>query len=274
MTNPRSPNPGSGRECDASSWSGFLDTFHDQRPGITAEILRSAVFEMATPYGWLVEAIPGTGAVVDVAYGNGPLAKLIGRRWIGTDRSESELTLGMAEHALPSVVSDAANLPFATNATDTVVCSMALHVTQPLPSVLAEIARVLRPGGQLVAIIPARHPLTLRDRWRYLSLIRILGDGLSSPNDQALRHLPELIGGAGLELVSDEFRRFEYPIESRAAAERFVSSLYLRDVTSARLDAAHRLAHRWVGTALGIPIHRFACASPTAGSAPVTLNQS
>ena len=259
MTTSGSPHPGGSREWDRSSWTGFLDTFHSQRPGITAEILQTSVSDKTTPYGWLVEEIPGTGAVVDVACGNGPLAKLIGPRWIGTDLSESELALGMSQHARPSVVSDAGALPFATNAADTVACSMALHVTQPLPSVLAEMARVLRPGGRLVAIIPARHPLTLRDRWRYLGLIRTLGDGLSTPNDQALNRLAELFGGAGLQLVSDDYRRFEYPIDSAEAAERFVSSLYLRDVSAARLDAANRLARRWVGTPLGIPIHRVVC---------------
>lgn len=181
MTAPRSPNPGRGRELDVASWSGFLATFHGQRPGITAAILEASVSDNATPYGWLVEALPGSGSVVDVACGNGPLAELIGPRWIGTDRSESELALVMAQQAGRSVVSDASSLPFATNATDTVACSMALHVTQPLPSVLAEMARVLKPGGRLVAIIPARHPLTLRDRWRYARLIRTLGDGLSAP---------------------------------------------------------------------------------------------
>ena len=274
MTPQGSPSRGRGREFDPSSWTRFLDTFHGQRPGITAQILEMSVSDNTTPYDWLVEAIPGTGTVVDVACGNGPLAELIGPRWIGTDRSESELALGMAQHARPSVVSDASSLPFPTNAAETVACSMALHVTQPLPSVLGEIARVLRAGGRLVAIIPARHPLTLRDRWRYLGLIRTLGDGLSTPNDRALSHLTELIGGAGLQLVSDEYRRFEYPIDSAAAAERFVSSLYLRDVTSARLDAANRLARRWVGTSLGIPIHRFVCTLRTVGSAPLTLNES
>ena len=273
MTTRGSPNPGGSRELDRSSWTGFLDTFHSQRPGITAEILQTSIADKTTPYGWLVEAIPGAGTVVDVACGNGPLAELIGPRWIGTDLSESELALGMSKCARPSVVGNAAALPFATNAADTVACSMALHVTQPLQSVLAEIARVLKPGGRLVAIVPARHPLTLRDRWRYLSLIRTLGDGLSTPNDQALNRLAELVAGAGLQLVRDEYRRFEYPIDSAEAAERFVSSLYLREVTSARLDAANRLARRWVGTALGIPIHRFVCTIPTVGAAPATLNQ-
>ena len=265
MTFPEPSNPDGSRGLGPSSWTHFLDTFHGERPGITAEILDRSIVDSASPYRWLVEAVSDTGTVVDVACGNGPLAALIGPRWIGTDRSESELVLGLAKHAQPLVISDAATLPFATGAADTVVCSMALQVTEPLSSVLAEIVRVLRPGGRLVATVPARHPLTLRDRWRYFGLIRTLRDSLSTPNDQALSRLPDTIRQAGLELVSDEVRRFEYSIDGTDAAERFVSSLYLRDVTVARFEAANKLARQWVGTPLGIPIRRFVCIFPTGG---------
>lgn len=251
---------------DSSSWTGFLDTFHDQRPGITEQILARSFADQLTPYQWLTGAVAETGTVLDVACGNGPLANLFGARWIGTDRSRSELACAIRNHAQPVVVGDATNLPFPTAATDTVVCSMSLQITEPLPVVLAEIVRVLRPGGGLVAIIPARRPLTLRDRWRYLALIRTLGDPFSTPNDRVLGHPRAVVEAAGLTLLSDDARRFRYRIDSRAAAETFVSSLYLRDVSPARVDAANKLVRRWVGTTLGVPIRRLVCIAATGGA--------
>lgn len=66
---------------------------------------------------------------------------------------------------------DAERLPFADASFDTVVCCELLeHVRNPL-AVIAEIVRVLRPGGYLVASSPAngfqehRYP---RDYWRLM----------------------------------------------------------------------------------------------------------
>jgi SAM-dependent methyltransferase len=57
----------------------------------------------------------------------------------------------------PSVVADAAGLPFADGAFDLVVAYMTLHDIDAMPRAVAEIARVLEPGGRLCMAIP--HPL-------------------------------------------------------------------------------------------------------------------
>ena len=274
MTDAAPSVPGRRREPPPRSWSSFLDAFHGERPGITAEILGRSHADGKTPYQWLVAAVPSTGNVVDVACGNAPLAPLLGARWTGVDRSLAELASGRSPQARRAALGDAAALPFADRAVDTVVCSMALQVMEPLQDVLAEIARVLRPGGRLVALVPARRPLTLRDRFRYLGLIRVLRDRISAPNDDALDRLPAVMREAGFDVVEDRCRRFAYRVEDPDIAERFVSSLYLRDVDTGRVEAANRRARRWVGTSLGVPIRRFVCVRPTDGSRPGPFSRS
>ncbi len=260
-------------------WDTFLDAFHREQPGITAEILGRSFADGITPYQWLTAAIPSTGTMIDVACGNAPLAALIGERWIGVDNSESELAVGQSQLARSSqpqqlVLGDASSLPLADGAVDIVVCSMALQVLGPLPIVLAELARVLRPGGLLVALVPARHPLTLKDRWRYIRLTRALHDGLLAPNDGELGRLAIVMGGAGFDVLDDEFRRFAYRLDDTTAAARFVSSLYVPHGNAERIDAANALARRWVGTSLGIPIRRFICIRTASCAASTVVSRS
>ena len=274
MTDAAPSVPGRRRKPPPRSWSSFLDAFHGERPGVTAEILGRSHADGNTPYQWLVDAIPPGGNVIDVACGNAPLAPLLGARWTGVDRSPAELACGRSPQARRVALGDATRLPFADRAVDTVVCSMALQVIEPLQDVVVEIARVLRPGGRLVALVPARRPLTLRDRFRYLGMIRALRDRISAPNDNALDQLPAVMREAGFEVVDDRCRRFAYRVDDPDIAERFVSSLYLRDVDARRVEAANRRARRWVGTSLGVPIRRFVCVLPTQGCVPPALSRS
>jgi SAM-dependent methyltransferase len=90
--------------------------------------------------------------VLDVGCGQRPWAELFGRAWcIGVDIG----TWG----SRPDVVATAAALPFAASRFDLVFSSQVLeHVPEPRP-VLAECARVLRPGGELVLSVPFYWPL-------------------------------------------------------------------------------------------------------------------
>jgi SAM-dependent methyltransferase len=70
---------------------------------------------------------------------------------IGVDASPD--MLAQARKRLPDVdfhEADLHRLPLADNAVDTVVCALALTHVPDLAAVLAEFARVLRPGGSLV----------------------------------------------------------------------------------------------------------------------------
>ena len=120
-----------------------------------------------TPYRWLARAVSSEARlVVDLACGSGPMSRELartGRTVVGLDVSADELSLAAERGPGPWLRADALRLPFADGSVDAVTSSMGLVVVQPLTEVLAEIARVLKPGGVLAAIAPAARPLAARD---------------------------------------------------------------------------------------------------------------
>lgn len=66
---------------------------------------------------------------------------------------------GLAETPIPQFsVADGGHLPFADHFFDVVVCSEVLEHIADYGAVLAEIKRVLKPGGQLVVSVPRQWP--------------------------------------------------------------------------------------------------------------------
>jgi len=210
------------------------------------------------PYGWVVDAV-GDGPVIDVACGDGPLApELAARGWVGLDLSHAELAAARRQGASRVALADVTSLPLAEGSAGSVVCSMALMLVQPLDRVLSEVARVLRPGGIFVALLPSRHPLRPSDTMRYARLLVALRKRrLVYPNDRALDDVGGLMGPHGLRLVDDQRRRFGCLITSPAVGVMCVRSLYLPDVEPARLAAGERVGRHWVGRELGLPLRRL-----------------
>jgi SAM-dependent methyltransferase len=223
----------------ATRWPEYLNGFHADRPGITEAVLSRARHEpTGDPYDWLLAAVPPSGLVLDVACGSAPLRpRLPHRAYLGVDASAAELAAAHGRGA-PLVRASATALPVAAAGVEVVVCSMALPVLTPLPAALAEIRRVLAPGGRMVAILPARRPLHPGDLPVLAGLLGALGRGLTYPNDRALTRLPALLETAGLRLETDQRRRFAYPLRSPADADRFLASLYLPDLSAGRRHAA------------------------------------
>ncbi|GAA1611188.1 class I SAM-dependent methyltransferase [Catellatospora bangladeshensis] len=101
----------------------------------------------------ILDGLP-VGTALDAACGTGRhgayLAEL-GHRVIGVDQSAEMLALAAVR--LPDadlIQADLAAIPLPDDSVDTVVCGLALAHVPDLGPVLAEFARVLRPGGHLV----------------------------------------------------------------------------------------------------------------------------
>lgn len=216
-------------------WGRYVEEFHDRHAGITERVLRHSTDHDGDPYDWLLAAVPAAGRVLDLACGSAPLWPRLGdRRYIGVDVSSAELAGARRAGAGPLVRATASALPLAAGSVDAVVCSMGLMVLTPLAEVLAEIGRVLTPGGVLVAMVPDRWPLRLADFAVVGGLLATLGGGLGYPGDPELRRLPGLLARAGLRLDGDERRRYVYRLLTRADADRLASSLYLPRLPSSR----------------------------------------
>jgi SAM-dependent methyltransferase len=106
-----------------------------------------------------------SGVALDAACGTGRFAEFLARRGhrvIGVDSSPE--MLAHARRRVPDGEFHAAELdrlPLPDDSVDVIVCALALVHVRSLPPVLAEFARVLRPGGDL--IISDIHPeLTTR----------------------------------------------------------------------------------------------------------------
>lgn len=115
---------------------------------MTAEVLERSTNNQWTPYQWLVEQLPSQGPVLDVACGDAPLAAMLGARWIGIDRSPSELASALARVDDGRMVrGEASALPFRSNSVGVAACSMALQILDPLDAVMTELRRIVCTGS-------------------------------------------------------------------------------------------------------------------------------
>jgi len=114
----------------------FLRDFHAARPGITSRAFaRSGIYER------FAAQIP-RGRILDLACGDGHLSRLLGA--VGVD---------ISPEAGPHVRARAQALPFANASFDAVVCHLAFMLFDDLEHAVAELARVLRPGGSFHALL-------------------------------------------------------------------------------------------------------------------------
>lgn len=253
---------------DEAGWDGYVQAFHATHPGITEDLLTRAYdATAASPYAWLASAVPA-GEVVDVACGSGPLVPLLGGRpgYLGLDLSPAELARARARGGRV-VRADASRLPLPDASRDAVTVSMALMLT-PLPATVCEAARVLRPGGTLAALLPVAGPLPWREalRWaRLLAALRVTG--LRYPGDALLADPAGLGRACGLAVASDETRLFTVRLRG-GDADLLVDSLYVPGVPEQRVEAARRVAHRWTGTDVTLPLRRVVWVSSRGAQPP------
>ena len=227
------------------SWKQYLADFHRERPGVTEAVLSRSLSGDHTPYRWLARAVsPDASVVLDVASGSGPMSRELaqpGRMVVGLDISEYELALAAERSGGPWVQGDAVALPFADGSVSAVTSSMGLVVATPLGNVLAEISRVLKPGGVLAAIAPALRPLGPRDI-RVLTRINTrLRTKPQFPAPVELAGFKKTLAAHGLRRVEDNRERYRFTIADRADAELMLSALYLPQTRWSRVEAAIEL---------------------------------
>ena len=196
------------RVPSAAEWVCYLGRYHHRHPGITEEVLCAATDSAGrSPYDWLLEPVAAEGLVLDLGCGSAPVARRLGRpaRYVGVDRSEAELRRARAAAPVAVVQGDARALPVADRTADAVVASMVLMVVTGVDGVLAEVARVLRPGGKLVATVPTRPDGDDPSSGLFAELLAALGQhGVRYPGSLD----PSGLTVFGLDLVDDVGGRF------------------------------------------------------------------
>jgi arsenite methyltransferase len=136
-------------------------------------VSRRLITAWQQPTEWL--NIPPGGIVLDVGSGPGNVTASLARAAgpdglaLGVDISEPMLARAVSAEAGPQVGflrADAQRLPLRDNTVDAVVSMAVLQLIPDPVAALAEMARVLRPGGRLAVMVPtAGRAATL---WRML----------------------------------------------------------------------------------------------------------
>lgn len=166
----------------------------------------------------------GVIRVLDVATGTGDLALELAHQGaplvVGAD-----LSLGMLQGAAGKIArdtraplvltqADAMCLPFADGSFDACTVAFGLRNMPDYQGAIAEMARVLRPGGRLVILemTPLRQPL-LRTAfsWYFDRIVPIIG-GLISGDRDAYRYLPRSVGAfPDVDTVATMMRAADLP---------------------------------------------------------------
>ena len=122
------------------------------------------LFHVAT-YEFAADRLPGTGRVLDYGCGTGYGAHLLaesGRTVVGVDVSQSAVRYAASRYmspllefrAVPPV--ESAPLPFGSGSFDAVVSFQVIEHVPSVDAYLAEVARVLAPGGVFLCATPDR----------------------------------------------------------------------------------------------------------------------
>ncbi|MEM9488008.1 MAG: class I SAM-dependent methyltransferase [Myxococcota bacterium] len=151
----------------------FLRRFHDSDPGVTARALaRGRIEDGRSSYEILADeaATDGsepsrgagsrTGVIVDLGCGDGHLLRcLLDRgfsagRVVGIDLSRGELArAGQCVPGARLICARAQRLPVAERSANWVLSHLAFVLMAPVEPVVAEIARILRPGGGFATVV-------------------------------------------------------------------------------------------------------------------------
>ncbi|MEO1060276.1 MAG: class I SAM-dependent methyltransferase [Actinomycetota bacterium] len=143
------------------------------------------------------DLLDGYERVLDVGTGDGQIARLLAARgqWVvGVDPTQAQLAYAAERAGGPAYVrAGAAGLPLADDSVDAVVACLVFEHVEDVDAGLAEVGRVLRPGGRFAFFL--NHPLlqTPNSGW--------IDDHVVDPPEQYWRIGPYLVEGTTIEEV-------------------------------------------------------------------------
>lgn len=112
-----------------------------------------------------------SGDLLDVGCGDKPYEPVFSGRvssYTGIECSASYSGSFNEASGKADLTYDGAHLPFPDGSFDTVLCTQVLEHVESPSELLAEMARVLRPGGRLIATVPFCYRIhDRRDYWRF-----------------------------------------------------------------------------------------------------------
>ena len=171
------------------------------------------------------------GTVAEFGCGTGFYTEVLAARsdhLLATDLAPGMLKLAKQNTKAANVTfqqEDCQQTSFNDSVFDTIFMSLVLHFTDP-PKALAEMRRILKPGGTLIISNPDPHPLTGFDRFRWL--VRGYFYGISRyrtkppkgllKNVLAEKQVCDLLMNAGFrilstEVIRDASRSYNIPVE-------------------------------------------------------------
>ncbi|MGQ0745079.1 MAG: ubiquinone/menaquinone biosynthesis methyltransferase [Acidimicrobiales bacterium] len=162
--------------------------------------LLNRILTMGMDVGWRRRTVADLGLapgslVGDLACGTGDLCRELARAGhhpVGIDRSGG--MLAAARTSAPLVQGDGLALGLASASLDGLVCGFALRNFAALDPMLAECARVLRPGGRMALLeveTPANPVLAMGHRFYFGKVVPAVGGLLS--DRAAYRYLPRSV---------------------------------------------------------------------------------
>jgi SAM-dependent methyltransferase len=172
-----------------------------RRVTLARQILESHYSQPATALWRVFEAevvlsrLNAEGRGLDLGCGDGELAAVMltgtNVRWTGLDIDEADAELARKRGFYENVhLASASHIPEPDRAFDVVFSNSSLEHMQELDGVLAEVARVLKPGGQFVFTVPLRefNELLLWRRALSWAHLQGLSERYAAAIDERLAH--------------------------------------------------------------------------------------
>jgi SAM-dependent methyltransferase len=161
---PESPAAGTGTGATANDYDGFAEAYSVETETnlINGYYARPAILDLAGD-------VAGR-RILDAGCGSGPLCAALSERGAtvtGIDSSTAMLALArqrLGANADLHVADLADPLPFPDGVYDDVIASLVLHYLQDWAAPLAELRRLLKPGGRLIAAVDHPFAITLMQR--------------------------------------------------------------------------------------------------------------